>query len=138
MVGVEFISASTAGVVYVEAGFIPDAALLISDHGGTSPNVFFWCRGGTGKTYPGWPAALALKCTGSTGVITRDTTGMAEYAGGDVIASTETANTDGKHIDLDGNFAVAGHETSPGISIPADHQTNSGRNLLLLFRDEAK
>ena len=131
---VEFISASTAGIVYAELGFIPDFAILIQDHGGTNPNIRIWARGGTGKTFPLWPAALGLLITGSTGVITRDTASIAEYAGGDTIASAETANTDGKHVTRDGAPGVAGHITAPGVSIPAAEQTNSGRNLLLAWR----
>jgi len=143
MIGVEFISASTAGIVHVELGFEPDFCVLFSDHGATNPNVYFWANGGTGKTFPGWAAALSLKLEGAATVSTtartmvRDTTGIALYAGGDVIASAETANTAGKHIDLDGNPAAAAHVTAKGISIPADHQANSGRNLLLAFRHEA-
>ena len=32
---VEFISASAAGIVYAELGFIPDAVIFVSDHAGT-------------------------------------------------------------------------------------------------------
>lgn len=136
-IGVEFISASTAGIVHVELGFVPDYAILFQNHADTAPNIRLYVNGGSGKTFPNWVAARSLLLTGTTGVVSGDDTGMTVYAGGDVIASAETANTAGKHIDLDGNPAAAGHRTSAGISIPADHQTNSGRNLLIAFRHDA-
>jgi hypothetical protein len=130
---IEFISASTAAIVHAELGFVPDAVLFIQNHGGTNPNLYLWFNN---DKHAQWAAALSLLVTGSTGVVTRDTSGISKYAGGDTIASTETANTDGKHIDRDGTFASAGHITAPGVSIPADHQTNSGRNMILAFKGD--
>jgi len=136
---VEFISASTAGVVNVELGFIPDFAIGIFDHGGTNPNVRIWLNGSR-TIHAGWAVALDLLITGSTGVITRDTTGMAVFAGGTVIATVETANSDPKHVHRQAGsaptFAAAGRITQPGLSIPADHQVNSGRNLLWAIRGD--
>jgi len=137
---VEFISASTAGIVNVELGFEPDFAILIQAHAATNPNLYLWANskyaGSSVAAGSGWPALLSLLITGSTGVVTRDTTGIGVYAGGDTVASDETNNTAGKHIDLAGDPASSGHVTAPGLSIPADHQTNSGRNLLLAFKED--
>lgn len=127
---VEFISASTAAVVNVELGFVPDFAILIANHGATNPDWFVWANVGQ---FPGWAAALTEKVTGSTGVITRDTTGMSVYAGADTVAADETDNTAGKHVDKNGAASLAGHITAPGLTVPADHQANSGRNILFAF-----
>lgn len=136
MAAAEFVSkTSAAGIVNVMLGFVPDFAILISNHGGTNPNVYLWVNGGTGKTLgANVPAALSWLITGSTGVITRDTTGISPYAGGDLVSSAETADTAGKHVTPDGTPAAAGVITTAGLAIPADHQTADGRNVLIAFR----
>ena len=129
---VEFISASTAGVVNVQLGYVPDFAILVEDHGGTNPNLRFW---GNVASFSGWAAALGLLLTGSSGVVTRDTTSIAAFAGNTKISTVETANSDPKHITEDGAFHPGdGTLTKPGITIPAGDQVNSGRNLLIAFR----
>lgn len=135
---IDFISASTAGVVRVMAGFDPDAAVLYSNYDGTNPDIYVWHNPkykGSGAT-TGWAAALSLKLTGSTGVVTRDTTGITLFDGGTEIAADETNNTDPKHIDYAGVAAKKGDVTRDGISIPADHQVASGRNLLWLLKED--
>jgi hypothetical protein len=67
-------------------------------------------------------------------VITRETSGMTVYAGGDLIATTESADTAGKHVDLAGTAATAGHITAAGLAIPAALQGASGRNFLVALR----
>lgn len=135
MAGAEFISASTAGIVYVMLGFVPDFVIMIQNHGGTNPNIRLWVNGGSGFPFgAGIAAALGFKVNGADGVITRDTTSIDVYAGGDLIATTETADTAGKHVDQAGAFAIAGAITQAGISIPADNQTDSGRNVVIAFR----
>ncbi len=130
----QFVSkASSAGVVHVMLGYKPDFILGIFDHGGTNPLLRFWFNN---DSVSGWAAALDLLLTGSTGVVTRDTTGITVYDGGDVIATTETADTDGKHVNINGTFSTAGDITSEGVSVPADHQVASGANVLLCFRVE--
>ena len=142
---VEFISASTAGVVNLELGFQPDAVIYVQDHGGTNPNIRIWANV---AEFSGWAAALSLLVTGSTGVVTRVTTGITAYAGGDTIGSlalpAETANSDPKHVALDGSArATFGgtavsvtnlYVTSEGLTLAAAVQTNSGRNLVIAFR----
>lgn len=128
IVSVPFTSASTAGIVHVELGFTPRFAILVSNYGGTNPNLYFWADQ--------WTDALSLLLTGSTGVVTRDTTGIDQYAGNETIAAAETVNSSPKHVDLLGVAAGAGHITAGGLSIPADHQANSGTNLLIAFRGE--
>jgi hypothetical protein len=130
--GLEFISkTSTAGVVYCELGFAPDFCMLISGHGGTNPNIYYWVNN---TKWAGWASALDLLLTGSTGVVTRDTSGITVYAGGERIATAETDDTDGKHVSRTTAFAPSGHMTSAGVAVPADHQTAGGRNMLLAFR----
>lgn len=135
---IEFISASTAGVVNVMLGFHPDGAVLVTDHGGTNPDFFLWNNpkyDGSGDTV-GWAVALSLKLTGSTGVVTRDTTGITLFNGGTTIASAETDNSAPKHIDYLGNPAAANDVTKDGIAIPIDHQVNSGRNMLYVWKED--
>lgn len=139
---IEFISkSSSAGIVHAMVGWEPDVAILIAGHDQTNPNVYIWANSkyaGSGiAAGSGWPALLSLLITGSTGVVTRDTTGIGVYAGGDTVASAETNNTAGKHVDAAGNAAAAGDVTSAGLSIPADHQTASARNLLLCFKEDS-
>ena len=138
---IEWISASTAGVVNLEFGFQPDFVINIQNHGGTNPNIWVWANS---AEFAGWAAALGLLVTGSTGVVTRDTGSFTVYAGGDVIEAVETENSDPKHVGMDGTAAItfrgAGisstnhYVTSAGLIVPADHQTNSGRNLTVAFR----
>jgi hypothetical protein len=138
---VEFISASTAGVVNLELGFQPDAVIHIQDHGGTNPNIRIWANV---AEFPGWAAALSLLVTGSTGVITRVTTGITVFAGGTTLAAAETENSDPKHVSLEGAAratfrgaaisATNNYVTSQGLTLAAALQTNSGRNLVIAFR----
>jgi len=131
---VEFISASTAGIVHVELGFIPDYCEVIENHGGTNPNIRRWLNK---DRFAGWTGADdAILDTGSTGVLTQDTSSISKYAGEETIAATETANSSPKHVDRAGVAAVAGHVTAAGISIPAGDQTNSGRNLVIAHRND--
>lgn len=122
---------SSAGVVNVEFGFAPDFAIMFADIDGTNPNILFW---GNAAELSLWTTALSLLLTGSSGIVTRDTSGIALYAGGDAVASAETVNTDGKHVTEDGTAAAAGHITAAGLAIPADHQVASGKNVVLAFR----
>lgn len=129
----EFVSASTAGIVHVELGFVPDYVELISDHGGT-PKVMKWLN--TAK-YPNFPASRTVQIVGGSTAFSADAnTYIQPYAGGDRITSDETANTAGKHVKLDGSFALTGHMTRAGISIAAAAQVNSGRNIVLAFRGD--
>lgn len=135
---IEFISASTAGIVNVQLGFKPDFCWFIQAHGGTNPNMYFWLNPkykGSGDA-AGWPAALSLLLTGSSGIVTRDTTGITVLSGGTELTATETDNSDPKHIDLYGNPGTDGDITVDGVAIPADHQTNSGRNLLIAIKED--
>lgn len=136
MGGAEFISkTSSAGIVYLMLGYVPDFVIMIQNHGGTNPNIRFWFNGGTGQPFgAGFAAALSLFLQGVDGVVTRDTTGIGTYAGGDVLTADETTDTDGKHVDVNGNFQLTGAITKAGISIPADHQTAGGRNIVVAFR----
>lgn len=130
----QFPSASTAGIVYAELGFIPDVAVLISNHGATNPDVYIWANNDSAAD---WAAAFCLKLVGAATVSTtarclvRETSGITKYTGGDTIAAAENDNTAGKHVNLNGDAAAAGHVTAPGLAIPAGLQANSGANLLL-------
>lgn len=135
MAVVEFISASTAGVVDVELGFVPDFVEVIIAHGGTNPSRLTWFNN---AKFSAWAAALHLLLTGSTGVVTRVTAGITKYDGGESITTTETADSAPKHVNRDGT-AASGTSTNPyitkaGIAIPAASQVNSGRNVVIAFR----
>jgi hypothetical protein len=135
---IDFISASTAGIVRCMFGYVPDIALLISNYDATNPNVYIWANSkfkGSGAT-TGWAAALSLLVTGSTGVVTRDTTGITAFGGGTTISATETNNSTTKHVNKAGVFATANDVTKSGLSIPADHQANSGRNLCIALKED--
>ena len=130
---VEFISASAAGIVYAELGFIPDAVIFVSDHAGT-PKMMVWLNN---SRFSGFPAANSAQILGGTAVFAPDTnTLFAPYAGGDTIAAAETANTAGKHVDRAGAPSVAGRITAPGVAIAAGAQVNSGRNVILAIRND--
>jgi hypothetical protein len=131
---VPFTTAASAGIVRIMFGFVPDCVIHISDYNGTNPNIFVWANN---DRYANWAAALSLKLTGSTGVVTRDTTGIKKYAGGKVAASEETA--DGYlYVDRSGSGVSTseGDYRQAGIEIPADHQTAAGENLVLAFRGD--
>lgn len=138
--------ASSAGVVRVGFGFVPDFVILLSNIRGTNPNVYLWANN---SEFSLWDVAQSLLITGSSGIITQDATGITAYdpEGARAINATtlldeaQTANSDPKNVDLDGTAAAAGAYFKAGISIPADHQTASdggdaGHNLVLAFRRE--
>ena len=114
----KFVSGATAYDTYIELGFVPDfllyycgitagsEAVLVADHTGA------WAGPGVGVS----------------------TETIEEYAGGDVIANVESVNTNGKHVDVEGVAAAAGHITSAGVMIPAALQTNALSNLVVAFR----
>lgn len=129
----EFLSkTSSAGVVNVELGFVPDYVCLIADVDGTNPIRYEWINS-TEFPLVG-TAALSLLTTGSSGIVTRDTSGISVFAGGTTIASAETTNSDPKHVTEAGAAAAAGHITAAGVAIPADHQVASGKNFLMALR----
>lgn len=129
----QFVSASTAGVVNVMLGFVPDFVIGFFDIDGTNPNIRFW-HNETEFALTG-TAALSLLLTGSSGVVTRDTTGITPFAGGTQLAALETAASNPKHVSPDGVLIDdLTRFTQAGIAIPADHQTNSGKNLIIAFR----
>jgi hypothetical protein len=129
--GAQFTSASTAGIVDVELGFVPDGVIYIRDHGGTNPSIYLWFNN---TAFSQWAAALSLLITGSTGVVTRVTSGITVYNGGETIATAETTASDPKHVNLEGTASAANRVTADGIAIPAALQTNSGANIVLAFR----
>jgi hypothetical protein len=130
---VEFVSASTAGIVYVELGFIPERVEFISDHAGT-PKFMIWVNN---TRFPNFPAANSVQIVGGSAAFAPDTnTLFAPYAGGDPITSAETANTAGKHVDRSGGPSAAGRITAPGVTIAAAAQVNSGRNVLIAYRGD--
>ncbi len=125
---VEFVSASTKGVVNVQLGFIPDAAILISDHGGTP--IFYWWINNT--KFTNFAATLSIKDAGTPA---RDTnTVFSPYTGAEKISADQTANSAPKHVDRTGAFALAGRITQPGLAIAGAGQVNSGRNVLIAIR----
>ena len=129
---IEFQSANGAGVVNAMLGFEPDWWMLIQNHGGTNPLIHY---GASNGQFPGWAAGLSLLHTGSTGVLSRESSGITVFTGGTTIATAEALNSDPKHVDAAGNPVTAvPFITQAGLSIPAALQTAAGRNLLIAFR----
>jgi hypothetical protein len=130
----QFTSASSKGDVYVCPGFVPDFVIGIFNMvSGQTPDIQMWANPATLTL---WPAAVLL-ITGSTGATSVDADAgdfFTAYAGGDIMDGTETAATDGKHVDHEGVLIPSGHYTPAGVFISDEHQTNSGVNFLLCFR----
>jgi hypothetical protein len=133
---VEFASHSTAGVVDVSLGFTPSWCIFIEDHGVAAFKVHLWCNN---SRFSNWAAALSLEILGHASAMTsaRNTSGITAYSGGDSIT---TALSGQENIGRDG--AAYDGSTTPvitteGVTIPAALQTNSARNLLIAFRDDA-
>jgi hypothetical protein len=142
----QFTSATTPGVVDVMLGFVPDFAILIADVDGTNPNLRLWAN--SDRT-PLWADALSLLVTGSSGVITRDTSGIKKYAGGEHVslnaagerfvdgvdtteAGAETTQSDPKHVDQAGNPITAlGAASSTGASLTTSNQIITQPGLLI-------
>lgn len=130
---VEFVSGTTAGIVYVELGFIPDSVRYVSDHKG-APIEYSWING---NRFPGMPVANTVKLPGAAVANAADATSLITvYPGGDYISVAETDNTAGKHVNRSGGASAAGRITSPGIAIAATAQVNSGRNFLRAERND--
>lgn len=130
---VVFQSAATAGIVYVELGFIPSKVRLTVDLFGAAKEVL-WMNN---AQFPLWPIANTVVSAGASAATVADTTtAIAIYAGGDTITSNETAATAGKHVDRKGNPATQGHITAPGIAITAAMQVNSGFCLVEASRND--
>lgn len=141
---------STARATNLQLGFVPDYVEAILNHGATNPDFLYWFNKG-GQTLPasqqvgGISAAPSLFSqwldaddhlilTGSSGVVTRVTTGIAVYFGGDLIAADETVDSNPVHPYADGSFPKAGEITLPGILLPAAVLTASGKCLVKAFR----
>lgn len=156
----QFTSASSAGVVNVQLGFVPDFAVLYVDVGGTNPNMYTWANHASLSL---WPATLNLLTTGSTGVVTAGTSsGIVAYAGGDTLTAGASVNDDPKYVDENGDIesftAAEGGDntgagpggafsdgnpplgmkhlplTRAGLKILAALQVNSGINILVAYR----
>jgi hypothetical protein len=140
--------ASSAGVVNVMLGFIPDFAIFISGFDQTNPDVYLWANGsataGEFGKFALWGSERHLKITGSTGVITVVTTAsqvLDLFAGGTTVSTAETTNSDPKHVNEQGTELTAASSTTPiitkqGMRIPSQIQTASAKNLLLAWRND--
>lgn len=147
----QFTAGGTARRTLLQLGFIPDAVIVIANHGGTNPDILVWANKG-GQTIDaalqiaGGPTTLPdvlsqwldaddhLLITGSTGVVTRVTTGIKIYQGGETIAADETVSSNPVHPFAKGNFPKAGCVTAAGIELPAAILTNSAKYIVLAFR----
>lgn len=128
---VEFVSASTAGIVNIQLGFVPDFAELIADHGGT-PVVYKWVNN---RKFANFPATrTVVQAGGSTAFSANSGSLITPYDGGERLAATQTADSAPKHINEMGVAASSGDMTKAGVSIAAAAQVNSGRNVLVAYR----
>lgn len=147
---------STARQTYLMLGFVPDFAICFMDHGGTNPNILFWANKGgqtlpAGMTAPGSTSSTApnnisqwldaddhLLLTGSTGVVTRVTTGIKAYFGGDTLTADKTVDSNPTYVHaVGGTFGQSGEVTAEGLEFPAAILTNSAKNIVLAFRQSA-
>lgn len=141
---------STARKTRLLLGFIPDYVRIIANHTATSPDVLEWFNKGgqtlpAGQQVPGTTTAPAnisqwldaddhLLVTGTSGIVTRVTTGISAYFGGDVLSADDAVSSNPVHIFDDGTFGKAGLVTPAGIEIPAAVLTNSALYIALCFR----
>lgn len=146
----QFTASSTARRTLLQLGFVPDLVIILAAHTATNPNILLWANKG-GQTLPAGaqvsgvttvPDILSqwldaddhLLITGSSGVVTRVTTGIAAYFGGDTIAADETVDTNPVHPYSNGSFPKAGEVTAAGIELPAAILINSALYLVIAFR----
>lgn len=128
---VEFASASVAGVVNIQLGYVPDYVEFVSDHGGT-PKVMKWLNP---VKYPNFPASRTVQILGGTAVFAPDGTSMiTAYTGYERLTADQTVNSAPKHIDREGVAGLNGRMTQAGITISAAAQVNSGRNIVFAYR----
>lgn len=129
----QFTAGATARDTYLQLGFVPDFVIVFAAHGATNPNQLWWFNQESLNTQ--WlDDDDHLLTTGSTGVITRVTTGIDKYIGGDLIAADETINSNPVHPLPDGTFAKAGDRTAKGIFFPAAVLTNDAKYTVVAFR----
>lgn len=122
----------TARATYVMFGFVPDYVRVFINHSATNPDILEWFNKATLSQWLDADDHLLL--TGSTGVVTRVTTGIAAYAGGDTIAADETISSNPVHVFTDGTFAKAGLITPAGIFLPAAILTANGLCVAIAHR----
>ena len=150
----QFTAGSTARQTQLQLGFVPDFVLVLALHSATNPNILIWCNKG-GQSVPAaqlitggpttFPSILSqwldaddhLLLTGSTGVVTRVTTGIKAYFGGERVAADETINSNPVHPFTNGTFPKAGCITAPGIELPAAILANDGLYIVLAWRRDA-
>lgn len=148
----QFTAGATARRTLLQLGFVPDAVVVVAAHTATNPNLLFWFNKG-GQTLPAnmqtpsvttAPTGLSqwldaddhLLLTGSTGVVTRVTTGIAAYFGGELISADETISSNPQHPYTDGTFPKAGAITMAGIELPAAILANDALYIVIALRRE--
>lgn len=151
----QFTAGATARRTLLQLGFVPDAAIVFAAHTATNPNILFWFNKG-GQTLPAnmqvpdgadsfgtlAPSVLSqwldaddhLLLTGSTGVVTRVTTGIAAYFGGEEITADESISSNPQHPYSDGTFPKSGARTMAGLELPAAILTNDALYIVIAFR----
>jgi hypothetical protein len=128
----QFTAGSTARLTHLQLGFVPDFVQVIALHTATNPNFLYWYNKAVLSQWLDADDHLLL--TGSSGEVTRVTTGIAVYEGGEVIEADETINSNPVHPYTDGTFPKAGVTTSPGISLPAAILTANGLYIVNAWR----
>lgn len=134
--GTSFTSEGTAEDCTIMFGFVPAYVKLIVDEGGTNSDVYEWYNP---DYFPQVTDSSGsndvLKTTGSTGVRTRATSGIAAHSGGTAITSSNDENfrvwETGLAPDTD-DYPVS----LAGITIASGIQTNSAKNMVLAWRGD--
>lgn len=125
----QFTSAATAADATVMLGAVPDYAMIISNAGGTNPDLIFWVNDDKYDKWPGTDGNDALKLTGSSGIITQDADGVEKHDGDTEV----TASNDQDIFKADGANPDVGQRTQAGIVVKASAQTDSGENIVLAY-----
>lgn len=134
----QFTSTSTAAIVSISLGFVPDFAIVVQDAQGTNPLMRFWVNR---ANFNQWQAGaddtilLTGDTSGGTDALTLDTASISAYTGGDVVSATDVTNR--RYAKRDGSLYAANDITGAGLTIPAGDQTNSGKNFIFAWRNDA-
>lgn len=145
---------TTAGIIYLLIGYVPDYFRLLAGIDTTNPNEYQWWNK---RLFPGNsadalnpPGAASydrvIINTGSTGVLTVNTSQSAgslgligPYDGGETITTSEVAtSTVAGHMDRAGNLVTvpSGGQiiTQPGLALVASIQTAAKLNQWIAWR----
>lgn len=132
----QFTSKSTKADAYVMFGFVPTHVRVITDHGGTNPDLFEWFDATKFDEIANADSDNddAFKLTGSTGVVTVVDDAISTHSGGTLITSSNKVD----YFTRLGANPTAGDYSQAGVVVKSGIQTNSKKNLVIAFRDDVE